>query len=43
MTGKHPLGADRPDYARMRIADKAMDVDRAKEYEQFVQHMAREA
>lgn len=44
VTGKHPPGADRLDYARMRIADKARDVkERAKEYGQFVQHKAREA
>ncbi|XP_041019246.1 oleosin Ara h 15.0101-like [Juglans microcarpa x Juglans regia] len=44
VTGKHPMGADRLDYARMRIADKARDMkERAKEYGQFVQHKAREA
>lgn len=35
--GKHPPGADRLDYVRMRIADKARDVS------DYVQHRAHEA
>lgn len=35
--GKHPVGADKLDRARMRIADKA------KEYGHNVQHKAQEA
>ncbi|KAA8525216.1 hypothetical protein F0562_006920 [Nyssa sinensis] len=37
VAGKHPPGADRLDYARMMIADKA------REYGQYVQHKAQEA
>lgn len=44
LAGKHPVGADQVDYARMRIGDKARDMrDRAREYGQFVQHKAHEA
>ncbi|KAL5558619.1 hypothetical protein UlMin_034830 [Ulmus minor] len=44
VTGQHPLGADKLDYARMRIADTARDVtDKAKEYGHYVQYKAQEA
>ncbi|KAB1204330.1 Oleosin 18.5 kDa [Morella rubra] len=44
VTGKHPPGADKLDYARMRISEKARDMkERAKEYGQFVQSKAQEA
>lgn len=36
VAGKHPVGADKLDRARMRIADKA------KEYGHYMQHKARE-
>ncbi|XP_010546531.2 PREDICTED: oleosin 14.9 kDa [Tarenaya hassleriana] len=37
VTGKHPIGADKIDYARMRIAEKA------KEYGHYVQQKTHEA
>lgn len=44
VTGKCPPGADKLDYARMRIADKAKDMtERAREYGNYVQHKAQEA
>lgn len=44
LAGKHPVGADQVDYARMRIGDKARDMkERAREYGQFAQHKAHEA
>nr|AFR46652.1 oleosin1 [Plukenetia volubilis] len=44
LTGKHPPGADRLDYARGQIARKAHDMkERAKEYGQYVQQKAQEA
>lgn len=44
LAGKHPMGADQVDYARMRIGDKARDMrERAREYGQYVQHKAHEA
>ncbi|CAK7353108.1 unnamed protein product [Dovyalis caffra] len=44
VTGKHPPGADKLDYARGRIAETAKDMkDRAKEYGQYVQQKAQDA
>ncbi|KAK7822357.1 putative dolichyl-diphosphooligosaccharide--protein glycosyltransferase subunit 3b [Quercus suber] len=44
LTGQHPMGADKLDYARMRIADKARDVkERARDYGQFAQQRVQEA
>eukprot|EP00257_Ricinus_communis_P003867 XP_002516493.2 oleosin 1 [Ricinus communis] len=44
LTGKHPPGADKLDYARGQIARKAHDMkERAKEYGQYVQQKAQEA
>ncbi|KAF3788781.1 Oleosin [Nymphaea thermarum] len=43
VTGKHPPGADKVDYARSRIMDTARDVkERAREYGHYVQHKAQE-
>lgn len=43
LTGQHPIGADKLDYARMRIADKARDVkERARDYGQYVQQRGQE-
>ncbi|GLT85497.1 hypothetical protein SLE2022_036860 [Rubroshorea leprosula] len=43
-TGKHPLGADQLDQARMMVANTARDMtEKAKEYGQYVQHKAQEA
>nr|POE61968.1 oleosin 1 [Quercus suber] len=43
LTGQHPMGADKLDYARMRIADKARDVkERARDYGQFAQQRVQE-
>ncbi|XP_068649334.1 oleosin Ara h 15.0101-like [Aristolochia californica] len=42
-TGKHPVGSEQLDQARMRLANKARDVkERAKEYGQYVQNKAQE-
>ncbi|KAJ9168266.1 hypothetical protein P3X46_019814 [Hevea brasiliensis] len=44
LTGKHPPGADKLDYARGQIPRKAHDMkERAKEYGQYVQQKAQEA
>ncbi|KAJ4839308.1 hypothetical protein Tsubulata_018119 [Turnera subulata] len=44
VTGKHPIGADKLDYARGKIAEKARDMkERAKEYGHYVQHRAEDA
>lgn len=44
VAGKHPVGADQLDYARMKIADTARDVkERAKEYGQYAQHNTQDA
>lgn len=44
LTGKHPPGADKLEYARGQLARKAHDMkERAKEYGQYVQQKAQEA
>ncbi|GKV03510.1 hypothetical protein SLEP1_g15799 [Rubroshorea leprosula] len=41
VTGKHPLGADQLDQARMMVANTTRDMtEKAKEYGQYVQHKA---
>ncbi|KAK9983073.1 hypothetical protein SO802_032598 [Lithocarpus litseifolius] len=43
LTGQHPIGADKLDYARMRIAGKARDVkERARDYGQYAQQRGQE-
>ncbi|KAI3967667.1 hypothetical protein MKX01_039577 [Papaver californicum] len=43
VSGKHPVGSDKVDHARMRLANKARDVkDRAKDYGHYVQNKAHE-
>ncbi|KAL9673434.1 hypothetical protein QQ045_029692 [Rhodiola kirilowii] len=44
VAGKHPPGADKLDYARMMIANKAMDMkERAKDVGHAVQHRVHDA
>lgn len=44
VSGKHPPGADKLDYARHVIADKARDMkERAKDYGHAVQHKVHDA
>lgn len=41
VTGKHPPGADKLDYARGMLAEKAKDMkQKVKEYGQYVRHKA---
>lgn len=43
VSGKHPPGSDKLDYARMQLANKARDAkEMAKEYGQYVQNKAQE-
>ncbi|ERN15219.1 hypothetical protein AMTRI_Chr05g67800 [Amborella trichopoda] len=44
VTGKHPVGSDKIDRARMTLASKAKDMkEKAKQYGQYVQQKAQEA